>query len=393
MTGQQIGFPELLARIGYTTDDPRGSAERISICQQQPGWECFRGQVRVWSTVVGVASRLIDDSWWNLWFSVNALGEVPRGRGKESDVIRLAALIADLDFKKGGCGDLVTAYAIIAAISEALGEDPVAITHSGHGLQPYWAVEVASALGLTNTEAKRLLDRFKALVQKVAADHGCGVDAVFDLARVLRLPGSVNYKDPENPVPVRCFAGDGRPLTVDQVTAALDAAGIPEDPMNRARKKQPRTEKKPKDKPPRGEKKAKAKPRGGDKPPLYAVIAAMTPGKPSPKVRARLGDALTDMTTGIDRHHKTRDHALALLRYGYNGETGVDEALTALHRAFVNAVADDRIGGRDEADSEFTSFVVGAEDIISADPPVVTTVWTKPSKRRKRSLRGTGRRS
>ncbi len=208
------------------------------------------------------------------------------------------------------------------------------------GLQPYWAVEVASALGLSRrtTQAKRLGKRFHALVQKVAADHGCGVDAVFDLPRVLRLPGSVNYKDAENPVPVRCFAGGGRPLTVDQITAALDAAGIPEEPDEPPRKNSQHG-KKPKDKPPRGEKKAKAKPRGGQATALRGHRGDDT-GKPSPKVRARLGDALTDMTTGIDRHHKTRNHALAMLRYGYNGETGVDEALTALHRAFVDAVAD-----------------------------------------------------
>ena len=200
---------------------------------------------------------------------------------------------------------------------------------------------------------------------KIAADHGAGVDPVWDLARVLRIAGSTNYKDPENPVPVRCFAGDGKPLTVERITAALDAAGIPEDPEKRGarRKKPPRGEKKPKD----------------DKPPLYAVSAAMTSGKPSPKVRARLGEALTDVAIEISRHDKTRDHVLALLRYGYNGEPGVAEALEALYRHFVLTVGPDRMGGQDEAATEFTNFVAGAEELLAAEPPQERFVWPGPT--------------
>ena len=51
----------------------------------------------------------------------------------------------------------------------------------------------------------------------------------------MRTPGSVNWKDPENPVPVRCFAYDGKPMTAEQIHAALDAAGIPEDPEKKRR--------------------------------------------------------------------------------------------------------------------------------------------------------------
>ena len=131
--------------------------------------------------------------------------------------------------------------------------------------------------------------------------------------------------------------------------------------------------------------------------PASNKVAARPAGKKvagSNRVAGRLAQAIADLGDEGDRHDATRDHVLAILRRGEMGETGVDEASTALRRAFVDAVADDRIGGRDEADSEFTSFVAGAEDIISADPPVVTTVWPKSSRRRKRiSLRGTGRRS
>ena len=355
--GREITFADLLARIGYTTDTPQGAAECMSLCQQSPGSH-FSGTVSVWSDVLPKAARLAEMSArnsTNLWFSVNALGEVAGGRGKADDVIRLAALLADLDVKEGACPDLATAYAIIAATSEVLGNDPVAVTHSGHGLQPYWAVEPESGRALlaeSPAAAKRLGKRFHALLMKVATEHGCGVDSVFDLPRVFRVPGSTNYKEPENPVPVRCFAGDGKPMTVEQIMAALDAAGIPEEPVARSSKK------------PRAEKKEKT-----ESAPLHAVTAAMTTGKPSPKVRTRLAAALADVAIETDRHKKTRDHTLALLRYGRNGEPGVGEALEALDRLFVVTVGPDRPGGAEEAAGEFVSFVAGAEDLLATEPP------------------------
>ena len=284
MTAETITFAELLPLIGYSTDTTRGCMEYMSLCQQAEGTP-FSSTVGVWFDTPEKAAIPAQRAGLNLWFGVNALRSVAAGRGKADDVIRLAALIADLDLKPGGCPDLETAFAIITAVSEVLGEEPVVVTHSGHGLQPYWAVEVESGRALlaeSNGQAKRLGKRFHALLEKIAADHGCGVDSIFDLPRVFRVPGSVNYKDPENPVPVRCFATGGKPLTVEQITTALDAAGIPEEPKTRgsSKKHQPRGEKKkPKD----------------DKPPLYAVSVAMTPGRPSPKVRARLAEALTDV--------------------------------------------------------------------------------------------------
>ena len=365
MSVEVLSFDELLARLGFTDDDPRGQAEHISICHQGSG-VAFSSEVRVWSAAAGTAARLTENSQRNIWHSVHALSEVAKGRGTADDVVRLTSLVPDLDVKEGGCGDLTTAELIIDDLSAVLGELPVGAVYSGHGIQPYWSVECQSGRALMadgKAEAKRLLDRFKALVFSIAARYGCGADSVYDLARVMRTPGSVNWKDPENPVPVRCFAYDGKPMTAEQIHAALDAAGIPEDPEKKRAKKQPRGEKKPKD----------------DTPPRYAVSAAMTPGKPNPKVRARLAEALTDVAIETDRHHKTRDHTMALLRFGYNGESGVAEALEALYRVFVVTVGPDRMGGEQEAAGEFASFVAGAEELLAAEPPHPRFEWPGPT--------------
>ncbi len=90
----------------------------MSLCQQSPGSH-FSGNVHVWSDTPALAARLAQIAGLNLWFGVNALGTAARGRGTADDVVRLAALIADLDLNAGGCPDLAIAFAIIAAVSAA----------------------------------------------------------------------------------------------------------------------------------------------------------------------------------------------------------------------------------------------------------------------------------
>ena len=160
MTAETIPLAELLELIGYSTDTPQGGAECMSLCQQAEG-TAFSSAVGAWSDTPAKAANLAQRAGLNLWFGVNPLRSVAAGRGKADDVVRLAALIADLDLKEGGCPDLETALAIVTTVSETIGADPVAVTHSGHGLQPYWAVEPESgrALLAQSPAAKQLRKR------------------------------------------------------------------------------------------------------------------------------------------------------------------------------------------------------------------------------------------
>lgn len=160
-----------------------------------------------------------------------------RGAGKTGTVQRISALIADLDFSRGKCGDIDTANAIIADLSEILGAHPAAITHSGGGLHPYWAISNGYSVlyGLA-----ALLQRWRRLVEMVAKTHGAHVDNVFDLARVLPVPETFNNKAATNgesaaegghghePIPVVCHRGSGVALTLADVDKRLCAYGIRE---------------------------------------------------------------------------------------------------------------------------------------------------------------------
>ncbi len=75
---------------------------------------------------------------------------------------------------------------------------PTVVTESGHGFHVYWFLK----------EPEPLEDPgyFRRIVRGV--QQAVGSDAVDDLARVLRVPGTLNYKDPANPVPCRIIFSD-----------------------------------------------------------------------------------------------------------------------------------------------------------------------------------------
>ena len=86
---------------------------------------------------------------------------------------------------------------------------PTEIVASGHGLQAWWLFHEP---WLFRTDAERqqvqeLVRRFGAALQEKAQAHGWRLDSVYDLARVLRVPGTWNCK--ADPVPVRALASGG----------------------------------------------------------------------------------------------------------------------------------------------------------------------------------------
>lgn len=164
-----------------------------------------------------------------VYFGVNPTRGPKRrhdGRGKAEDVTRLAALYADLDIKSGGCPDAASAEVIIADLSSILGTRPVAVTDSGFGFHPYWAIADGTA---DTAKLAALLKRWGRLVKSVAQKHGAQVDSVFDLPRVLRVPDTHNRKrhNTNGKYPrVRTCADSGAPLTVDEVDERLSEVGI-----------------------------------------------------------------------------------------------------------------------------------------------------------------------
>lgn len=216
MTGQPIDLTEWLDRLGFDEN------ERYQIGNKAPGGMFNAYTVPVDAGHVGVP---LDR---DVWVGPNPTEHVTTGRPTADQVTRLAALHIDLDVKATGCPSFDVAWAIIDDLSGMLGTRPVAVTMSGHGLQPVWAVEYARILGATERSvARALLRRWGRLVAAVAEKRAAKVDSLYDLTRILRCPGSVNWKDGAHPVKVECWADTGAPLDVERILETLDEFNVP----------------------------------------------------------------------------------------------------------------------------------------------------------------------
>ncbi|CAN5672460.1 hypothetical protein BH09ACT7_BH09ACT7_37530 [soil metagenome] len=216
----ELDLYDLLGVLGYI------AGECVSISHDNPRWNS-----RVVAPKDAPAALAEAPDGANSYFGVSPIrgrNRTGKGRGTTSDVTRLSALIADLDFKKDGCGSLETAHAVIDDLSVIVGTRPSAITSSGGGLHPYYPISDGQiGESFTTADATKLLDRWGTLVGSVAKKHGAKVDGVFDLPRVLRAPGSYNYRSAK---PVTCVSDTGRALTVSDLDAALRSAGALTEP-------------------------------------------------------------------------------------------------------------------------------------------------------------------
>jgi P4 family phage/plasmid primase-like protien len=208
-------FQELLERLGRSPDDV------VTVCYQS----ATQG-FRVKQTKVSLADTIVDaltDLNCNVWFEINP--SVAEGRARAEDVSRLAAVWIDIDFKETGIQSADNAHELVDLITDLIAVPPTAVVQSGHGLQPYWAIDPEE--DFTQGRGAGILARWGAFVRWVAASQGGQLDSVFDLPRIFRAPGGINYKDPERPVRVASeFAENWRPLSLDELDDILIAHGF-----------------------------------------------------------------------------------------------------------------------------------------------------------------------
>lgn len=85
---------------------------------------------------------------------------------------------------------------------------------------------------------------------------------------------------------------------------------------------------------------------------------ALTDGEPSPVVSARMVQAIKELNLpGMSRHDTCCRHVLAILRYGREGQSGVEQALMQLRQVFVAVVGMDNSRSPDVATDEFNRMV------------------------------------
>lgn len=208
-------FQELLERLGRSEEDA------LTVCYQSAaqGFKVKTTKVKFADTVVETLTELEA----NVWYEINPSSV--SGRAKADDITALSAVWIDIDFKDTGIQSEGNAHELVEIIADLIGVQPTAVVHSGHGLQPYWAIDPEEEY--TQEQAAGVLARWGAFVRWVAASQGGQLDSVFDLPRIFRAPNGVNFKDAANPVRVSVdFPQSWRPVSLTELDDVLIAHGF-----------------------------------------------------------------------------------------------------------------------------------------------------------------------
>lgn len=208
-------FAQLLSILG------RDPGDSVCVCHAADGGAMGYDWTTV-SRAPAIAARHAGSA--HVWFGVQPMvPPVGTGRGKSRDVVGVRALYADLDYAAPGKPDGMapaTAMDITEALSLILGGGPSAIVASGYGIQPYFVLDADVPV----VEGALLLARWRQVVMNVAAAHGTCVDSgVYDLARILRVPGPPNLKYSTSARTGLVVPSGALPLSLAAVSVALDA--------------------------------------------------------------------------------------------------------------------------------------------------------------------------
>lgn len=142
----------------------------------------------------------------DVYFGLGLLAKpVEGGRGKVEDVTAIACLWADVDFGLGHKEPVAPDEQTARRVLDSVSPRPSVIVHSGGGLHCYWLLAEPSIFVNAEDRDKgsRLLQGWQSTIRAAFAAEGYTIDKTHDLARVLRLPGTLHRKEPANIRPVR----------------------------------------------------------------------------------------------------------------------------------------------------------------------------------------------
>jgi hypothetical protein len=162
----------------------------------------------------------IPPTWKDVYFGVLPLASRKSNfqRGKITDVQSAGCLFAEFDAKDFPNNDKAACLAYVRSLTIP----PTWIIDSGGGYHAYWILDNPVKL---ETEEQRT---FHAKLQERWVNFVGGDPGAKDLARVLRLPGSLNYKyDPPRPVVV--VKPDGPLYTLRELESAISPEEPPQD--------------------------------------------------------------------------------------------------------------------------------------------------------------------
>ena len=151
------------------------------------------------------------DVYFGVGSGIKDLGE--KRRGDISNIRAFPALVADLDIAgdghKGSKKELFESMKKAQEFLESLPLKPTMTVFSGGGLHSYWRLTEPFEIESDESRAEimTLSKGWAGFLSQAAAAKGYSLDAVHDITRVLRVPGSSNHKTSTS-VPVEIISCD-----------------------------------------------------------------------------------------------------------------------------------------------------------------------------------------
>ena len=136
----------------------------------------------------------------NTFFGVGLRRKVLQNnlRGSENDILTITTLYADLDIRSNAHAETALPCSTDEAIEflNSLPLKPSIIVNSGNGLHAYWLLDTPFKIQSTKDKdyITSIFKGWSKFVNANARERCWKLDNVSDLARVLRVPGSINHK-------------------------------------------------------------------------------------------------------------------------------------------------------------------------------------------------------
>lgn len=209
---QDLGAIQLFASLLLPAPCPDGSvAHLFGLPSKTCGWHDGAASL---SSAAGAMDAGGDDVYVGVALRRVGLGKVSRGNAE--DCTHALGVGIDIDVGVDGHGGSKKRFSTVEAALDcaagAVALPPTMIVHSGGGLHLWWLYrepfELASAAD-RNLAANVAREWNLRISTAALAAGGYSVDSTFDLARVLRVPGTRNRKLPDTPRLVRLLEHDG----------------------------------------------------------------------------------------------------------------------------------------------------------------------------------------
>jgi len=143
----------------------------------------------------------------------------PTSRCPSDKIHTISGMWADIDYEYGDVHKTPSGSDLTLPPDEegahqlirAVGMEPTMVIHSGHGLQAYWLFKEPWVLETDSDRklAKQFSRRWQRNLAARAKHFGWRVDSVHDLARLLRVPETINNKIGDDPIDVKLLTSAG----------------------------------------------------------------------------------------------------------------------------------------------------------------------------------------